>query len=87
MTGMATGAGLGSRARITGHGCRASGVALWRKAATCAPRRHGYGFLEPRRGSVGAYLQAVQGARAGTRRVAWRLLSRVNRAFSSGNLA
>ena len=38
-------------------------------------------------GVVRAYLQAVQGARAGTRRVAWRLLSRVNRAFSSVYLA
>ena len=39
------------------------------------------GFLEPRRGSAWAYLQGIQGARASTRRVAWRLLSREKWAF------
>ena len=84
------GTGNGFRAPRTGARLAAPGVPIGGKCTQngCKTGKNAmkWGFLEPRRRSAGAYLQGIQGARAGTRRVGWRLLSRANRAFSSDNL-
>ncbi len=77
--------GHGFRARPTGARRAASGVPI-RAKCTQNGGQNGQkcdemGLFGASEGSAGAYLQGVQGARAGTRRVAWRLLSRANRAF------
>lgn len=79
------GTGHGFKARPTGARLAAPGVPMWAKCTQnggkTGKNAMKRGFLEPRRGSAGAYLQGIQGARAGTRRVAWRLLSREKGAF------
>ena len=77
--------GTGSGHAPRGHGGRLHGC-QWGAKCTQNEGKTGKnamkrGFLEPRMGSAGAYLQGIQGARAGTRRVAWRLLSREKGAF------
>ena len=79
------GTGHGFRARRTGARLAAPWVPMVAKCTQnggkTGKKAMKWGFLEPRRGSAGAYLQGIQGARAGTRRVAWRLLSREKGAF------